>query len=102
MDRRMRAPDVPLDIFQVVAENGYTEMREVEGHGWCGLLQFAFTWAIVVNLTPDCYERRYCYEHQVDAIRALTAWNGLKHPSGPWIKCKGVGVDFLNPALALI
>ena len=33
------------------------------------------------------------------ALRALRDWAGQGHPSGPWIKCKGAGVDLLNPAL---
>ena len=34
-----------------------------------------------------------------DALRALLDWDGLGHPAGPWIKCKGAGIDLLNPAL---
>ena len=30
---------------------------------------------------------------------ALALWDGQGHPSGPWIKCKGAGVDLLNPSL---
>ena len=80
-------PELPPSIYQVVALNGYTEVRNVSGQGWCGLLKFTFTWAIVVNLTPDCYERWYCFEQQADATQSLSAWNGHVHPPWPWIKC---------------
>lgn len=93
---------IPSHPQQVGKEKGYSEVREVAGQGWCGLLPFAYTWAIVVGLTPDFYGRRYCFEHQGDASQALAAWTGQGHPSGPWIKCKGAGIDLLNPALELI
>lgn len=95
-------PELPPSIYQVVALNGYTEVRNVSGQGWCGLLKFTFTWAIVVNLTPDCYERRYCFEQQADAAQSLSAWSGHEHPPGPWIKCKGASIDLLNPMLTTI
>lgn len=66
---------------------------------WCAVRRFNFTTAIVVGLDALAYSRRYCYEHAVDAETALAAWDGQDHPSGPWIKCKGAGIDLLNPAL---
>lgn len=93
---------IPACLHSVVQANGYTEVREVPGQGWCGLLQFLLTWSVVVDLTEDCYGRRYCYEHQEDAAKALKDWNGQGHPTGPWVKCKGAGIDFLNPDLELV
>jgi hypothetical protein len=29
----------------------------------------------------------------------LNIWDGADHPSGPWIKLKGLGIDLLNPLL---
>lgn len=76
---------------------GITEVREIQNQV-CGLQRFTFTTAVVVGITDQVYQRRYCYEHQADAQAALAAWNGEGHPSGPWIKCKGAGIDLLNPA----
>ena len=59
-----------------------------------------FTWGLLVNLQPFGYDVRYCYENEADARAALASWDGAKHPAGPWIKCKGAGVDFLNPEFA--
>ncbi|UUZ66578.1 hypothetical protein LP417_34180 (plasmid) [Polaromonas sp. P1-6] len=61
-------------------------------------------WEVMVVSTKTAlnesgYERRYCYEYEVDARAALKAWDGVEHPSGPWIKCKGAGFDLLNPGL---
>lgn len=67
----------------------------------CAVQRFNFTTAIVVGLNWDGHNRRYCYEHRSDAISALERWDGFNHPGGPWIKCKGSGIDLLNPELDL-
>jgi hypothetical protein len=76
---------------------GYTDLCTLRGGVLCGLYPFMFTTGLVVGLTEQGYERRYCYEYAVDARAALQAWNGSGHPGGPWIKCKGPGIDLLNP-----
>ncbi len=50
---------------------------------------------------PLGYERRYCFEHEHQARDALLDWDGVDHPGGDWIKCKGIDIDLLNPNLAL-
>lgn len=80
----------------ILAREGYTDLYVVDGAN-CGLLKFVFTTGLVVGLTEDSYQRRYCYEHAQDAKDALAAWDGREHPTGPWIKCKGLGIDLLNP-----
>lgn len=81
---------------------GYTDLRQIDGKQ-CGLLGFMFTTGLMVGLDSEGYERRYCYEHQEDALAALAVWDGTGHPSGPWIKLKGMlggeRVDLLNPEL---
>lgn len=81
-----------------LAGQGYVEIRVIDDTV-CGLRRFNFTVGLVVGLSFEGYERRYCYEHARDALAALVAWDGREHPGGPWIKCKGAGVDLLNPAL---
>lgn len=93
----MLAMDRP-QLIAFLAANGYTHLREIDGQV-CGIQKYIFTWGLVVGLNMASYERRYCYEHEQDALEALSAWNGEGHPSGPWIKCKGDGIDLLNPAL---
>ncbi|VTU46213.1 hypothetical protein SRS16P2_00548 (plasmid) [Variovorax sp. SRS16] len=78
--------------------SGYADVRAI-GDQVCAVKRFNFTTAVVVGLDDVGYQRRYCYEHQADARAALLAWDGRGHPSGPWIKCKGAGIDLLNPAL---
>jgi hypothetical protein len=95
----MESP-VPAWLQRVIDQNGYSEPKQMADGTWCALLPFNFTWGLVVGLTTDCYERRYCYERQVEAWESLRAWDGNEHPPGPWIKAKGVGLDLLNPLLA--
>ena len=86
------------ELLSFLQEQGYRELRPI-GDVLCGLHRYNFTTGLAVGLTFECYERRYCFEHSEDALRALRDWDGQGHPSGPWIKCKGAGVDLLNPAL---
>lgn len=83
-------------LLEMLAQNGYTHVRQLGGR-WVGLLRFNFTVGLVVGLDGGGYERRYCFEFAEDASQALEAWNGRDHPGGPWIKCKGAGIDLLNP-----
>jgi hypothetical protein len=82
--------------MQVLHVDGYSDVRAV-GREVCAIKQFNYTTALVVGLDPIGYARRYCYEHAADARAALQAWDGTNHPSGPWIKCKGAGIDLFNP-----
>lgn len=85
------------DLTSVLLEAGYSDLRNL-GREVCGIKRFNFTTAVVVGLDFAGYQRRYCYEHEADARAALLAWDGEGHPSGPWIKCKGAGIDLLNQA----
>lgn len=87
-----------VEAYLRTHEPSYTDLRRIRGV-LCGLNMLNFTTGLVVGLHTDHYERRYCYEHQQDARQALQAWDGRGHPGGPWIKCKGAGIDLLNPAL---
>lgn len=82
--------------MEALSANGYTDICTRRDQV-CGVKQFNFTTAVVVGLDAIGYQRRYCYEHRVDAQAALAKWDGEEHPSGPWIKCKGSGIDLLNP-----
>lgn len=84
------------DLTSMLIAAGYSDLRTL-GREVCGIKRFNFTTALVVGLDAAGYERRYCFEHDADARAALLQWNGDGHPSGPWIKCKGAGIDLLNP-----
>ena len=84
------------EFLEFLAQNRYTHVRQL-GDSWVGLLSFNFTMGLVVDVTWEGHGRRYCYEFAKDALAALDAWDGRDHPGGPWIKCKGAGIDLLNP-----
>lgn len=89
--------DDQAPFLAMLAQNGYTHVRRL-GDKCVGLLRFNFTVGLVVGLDWAGHDRRYCYEFAEDAVAALDAWDGQDHPGGPWIKCKGAGIDLLNPA----
>ena len=67
--------------------------------GLYAIRRLNFATAIVADVDLVDRQRRCCFEHAQDAHRAGAAWNGKDHPGGAWIKCKGAGIDLLNPAL---
>lgn len=75
----------------------YSDLRTLSREV-CGVKRFNFTTALVVGLDASGRQRRYCYGHDADARAAPLQWNGEAHPGGPWIKCKGAGIDLLNRA----
>lgn len=81
---------------------GYESLCVRGEAGLCAVKQFNFTWGLVVKMDPAGYERRYCFERREEAMAALAAWDGVGHPGGPWIKCKGAQVDLLNPSFGLL
>lgn len=88
------------ELWISLEAQGYSNLRQVNAV-LCGLLPFVFTTGLMVDLREFGYELRYCYEREDEALAALDGWDGEGHPDGPWIKCKGRGVDLLNPALSL-
>jgi hypothetical protein len=87
----------PDELKLFLQSQGYASLSE-RGAKLCGLQSLMFTTGLVVGLEERGYERRYCFEHLRDAASALKQWDGSGHPPGPWIKCKGPGIDMLNPA----
>lgn len=94
--RLSKSPRFSPTLLEMHAANGYSDLRTL-GEQVCAIKQFNFTTAVVVGLDSVGYQRRYCYELKSDAQAALIAWDGREHPFGPWIKCKGSGIDLLNP-----
>jgi len=87
-----------MNLIEFLESEGYTEIREIEGRGLCGLKHFMFTTGLVYGMTKIEYEGRYCFERFSDAKEALNNWDGKGDPTGPWIKHKG-SVEYSNPNL---
>lgn len=66
-----------------VIELGYTEPVFTEENGWCALVQFMFTWAIVSEIHAMGYVDRWCYSSREKALEALKEWRGsVGEPQG--------------------
>lgn len=96
--------DIPKWLLDLETYSGYSQSTQLPDGSWCALFPYLFTTGLMVGLVDgdNHYHRRYCYEHHQDAARALLEWDGVGHPSGPWIKCKGSGIDLLNPNISPI
>ena len=77
-------------------ELGYAFPRLLKSGEWAAVYPFLFTTGLVVGLNESGYRTRYCYKSPLEAAVALTNWDGLGDPPGPWIKQKG-GVERTNP-----
>lgn len=77
---------------------GYAHCRVVPGRGIVGVARFLFTHGLIVGITADRYDHRYCYGREDEAIAALEAWDGEGHPPGPWLKRKGLDPEINNPS----
>lgn len=95
-NRKLALAQARAALEETLLASGYTDLCVLQGR-LCGIRQFNYTTALVVGLDPTGYHLRYCYEHRSDAQAAIEVWDGRGHPPGPWIKCKGGGVDLLNP-----
>lgn len=93
------AVSTEAELEAIFTASGYHEVKRVSNGVLCVIFKFNFTFGLVAGLELDGYSRRYCYEHEEDAKTALNQWDGKDHPSGPWIKCKGAGLDLLNPLI---
>ena len=82
MNREMMTPE----FAKFLVENGYTDVRNIGGGRWAGLLKFLFTHAIIVGQNNDWgnYEQRWCYHDKASALAAFEAvkdWNNSE-PEG--------------------
>lgn len=78
-------------------EQGYSNFRYIPGKGLCCLQRYFFTTGLVYEIDNGGYTERYCYHSWEEAYHALKEWDGKEHPSGNWIKHKGLGIDESNP-----
>ncbi|MBC6444651.1 MAG: hypothetical protein GDA50_04355 [Alphaproteobacteria bacterium GM202ARS2] len=66
----------------------YSQPRQLPTGEWACIGRMLFTWALVIGVTEQSTDRRYCYEREQDARSALETWDGIDDPPGPWIKEK--------------
>lgn len=80
----------------LLQEEGYSQLREIEGRGICGLRSMVFTVGLFYGLDQLGYSGRYCYPNIAEAVVSCLTWDGKGDPKGNWIKHKG-RVEYTNP-----
>lgn len=83
-------------LIKYLSEQGYYNVRHIEGRGLCGLMRFTFTTGLVYGLNEYSYTGRYCFDNLTDAKQSLKEWDGAGDPPGGWIKHKGK-IEYANP-----
>jgi len=83
--------------MQKFIDEGYFEIREIEGLGICSLMTFVFTTGLVIGMDDIGYRGRYCFSSKEEASKSLKEWDGVGDPPGNWIKYKGYGGERSNP-----
>jgi hypothetical protein len=89
------------DFIDFLKQNGYFEIRQIPGRGWCALSdEMIFTVDLFYDLKETHRNGRYSYQYQdrKEAIKDIHNWNGVGDPPGPWIYHKIDGVEHWNPA----
>lgn len=89
-------------MIELLEKEGYTNLRTLQTdksgeHLIIGTMRSIFTSEIVVGLNEIGSSHRYYYHTMKEATRAIGQWDGKGHPSGNWIKRKGIGEDLPNP-----
>ena len=64
------------EFTRFLTENGYFNIRNIN-NGTIALLKLVFTTALVIGLDMYGYERRYCYEDPILALRAVNAMQDI-------------------------
>lgn len=82
--------------IEFAMQAGYRAPRILNGQV-VAYFPYIYTVAIVVGVTETGeYTHRYCYSEFQDALHAFLQWDGVGHPSGPWIVLKGGPQDGLQ------
>ena len=76
------------ELEKEMFEAGYRNIKRLSTGELAGTMRQMFTVGLFVGLTETGYKRRFCYELETDADRALRQWDGTGDPPGPWVKEK--------------
>lgn len=87
------------DLMQIIEDNGYQELRYVEGVGWCALLQYLYTVGVFLDLDKaGPAQGRYCFAEWSDASHFLKHWDGITEPVVGENGCKAIKrISLLKP-----
>ena len=86
-----------IEFIRVLEKEDYTNVRWIEGLGYCGLRRFIFTTGLCYGLDETGFEGRWCYERFTDAKEALKTLAAAGPDDEHWIKYKGNLGEWSNP-----
>jgi len=82
-------------LMAILAENGYTHVRQLPTGEWAAILKFIFTYGLCVGLDEYGLRTRFCYGTEIEAVAALHEWDGKGFPPGWWLRQKPEDIN--NP-----
>lgn len=89
--------DADRKLFQLLAAEGYYAICRLPSGKVAGIHRQLYTFSLCDGLTAEGISRRFCYEHERDAVSAIASWDGVSDPPGPWIKEKSTRSERLGP-----
>jgi len=75
----------------------YLNLIEIPGRGFCAVHKYLFTTGLLYGLDFYGIQGRFCYETTIEALLALSIWDGKNDPPGNWIVHKGREGQYNNP-----
>lgn len=77
------------EFLDMLAENAYEEVRLLPTGEYAALRKMMFTYSLCHGIDWCGISERWCYQTKVEALVALSRWDGVGDPPGMWIVHKG-------------
>lgn len=88
------------ELAEWLIPQGYGPFKVMLDGSLAALNKFIFTTGLLTGVEwHNAYEHRWCYESWVEALLALSLFEGQGDPQGPWLKYKGIGPERHNPLM---
>jgi hypothetical protein len=68
------------ELQDILEQNGYTDVRYVEGWGICGIQRMIFTVGACYGMDESGMKGRFCFDTQQNAELFLRDWDGTTLP----------------------
>jgi hypothetical protein len=79
------------ETWSMLQSLGYSHYKQLSDGRIAALQRLLYTTAIIVGITSECYETRYCYEYFEEAEEAINRWSGEGDPPLNWVVQKPEG-----------
>ena len=85
------------NLMDFLHKEGYTNLRQLENKGICGISQSLFTFDLYYGLSASVWAGKYMFDSYNEALESLNNWtNTNTDPPGNWVKHKGE-TEYSNP-----